>query len=59
MKKANASRAGTGRVSAAKTERKIATAKDRLGKETVASGLCDFLPATTIDGGIIAKQEKG
>lgn len=43
----NAARAGTGKASVAKTGKKVATAEDRLGKKTVASGLRDSLSAAT------------
>ncbi len=56
---AGASRAGAGRVGAAKIGRKVATAEDRLGKETVALGLCNSLPAATVNGGVIAELEEG
>lgn len=68
MKTASISRASTFRaglfkadidkIDIAKVEKKIATGKDWLGKKSVASGLHDFLPATTVDGGVIAKLKE-
>lgn len=61
--RASTSRAGlfkadTDKIDIAKTEKKIPIGKDCLSQKTVTSGLCDFLPATIVDGGVIAKQEE-
>lgn len=52
------SKAGDGKADTAKIERKVATTEDQLGKEIVASRLCDSLLAATINRGMIAKLEE-
>ena len=52
------SRAGIGKASTAKIEKKVATAKNQLSKKIVASGLYNFLLATTIDEGVITKLKE-
>lgn len=52
-------KASVGKAGAAKTERKVATTKNQLSKKIVTLGLRNFLPATTVDRGVIAKLEKG
>lgn len=59
MEIAGISRTGTSKASIATIEKKVATVKDQLSKETVAARLHNFLPATTVNGQIIAKLEKG
>lgn len=59
METTTASRAGAGRANAAKTGKKIATAKDQLSKEKVALRLCDGLPAAIVNMRVIAKREEG
>lgn len=59
METVGVSRAGTGKADAAETGRKVATAKDRLGKKTVALELRNGLPAATVDGEVIAELEEG
>lgn len=44
---------------AAKMEKKIATAKDQLGKKTVAPRLCNDFPAATVDRRVIIQLEEG
>ncbi len=59
METVGISRAGAGKIGAAKTRKKVATTKTQLGKKIVTLELCNFLPIATINGGVIAKLEKG
>lgn len=52
-------KAGICKVGVAKIDKKVAIAKDQLGKKIVIPRLCDSLPATIIDKGVIGKREKG
>lgn len=59
METAGVSRASAGKADAVKTGRKVATSNNRLNRETVAPGLCNFLLAANFNGGVIAKLEEG
>lgn len=50
-----ASRADDGSASVAKTDKKIATAKDQLGKEIVAPRLRNGLPIAIVNNKVITK----
>lgn len=58
MEIADMSKADAGKASAAETRRKVATCKNQLDKEIVVSGLHNFLPAATVNEGVIAKLKK-
>lgn len=58
METVGAFRVSADKIGTAKTEKKIPTTKDQLGKKTMTAGLCNFLPATTVNKEMIAKLEK-
>ncbi len=59
METAGASKLDVGRIGAAKIERKVIISKDQFGKKIIAPRLRNSLPATSVDGGMIVKQEEG